>query len=314
VIPPRISIVLPTRNGMATLPAVFDAIRGQETAFTFEIVAIDSGSTDGTLEFLQRHADRTLTIPPDSFDHGLTRNAAAAEARGEYVVLLVQDAEPAGPAWLTSLVAPLVRDPQLAGTFARQQPRPDASAVTRRYLQQWVAGGETRRTVSLTRDEFDAMQPLARLERCAFDHVCAAVRRAVWLRHPYRPTPIAEDMEWAREVLLAGHRLAYVPDAVVIHSHDRGTGYEYARTYLLHHRLHELFGVTTIPTRRALMRSIAVSLAAHLRWRRGSPAPKDKGMTGVARALTLGVALPLAQYRAGAAARRGRPLERVRGV
>jgi len=314
VIPPRISIVLPTRNGMATLPAVFEAIRTQETAFTFEIVAIDSGSTDGTLEFLQRYADRTLTIPPDSFDHGLTRNAAVAEARGEYVVLLVQDAEPVGNVWLTSLVAPLVRDPQLAGTFARQRARPDASAITRRYLEHWVAGGETRRTVSLTRDEFDVMAPLARLDRCAFDHVCAAVRRAVWLRHPYRPTPIGEDVEWAREVLLAGHRLAYVPEAVVLHSHDRGAGYEYARTYLLHHRLHELFEVTTIPTRRALMRAIGASVAAHLRLRRGSAASIDKGMAGLARALTLGVALPLAQYRASAAARRGRPLARVRGV
>jgi GT2 family glycosyltransferase len=186
--------------------------------------------------------------------------------------------------------------------------------MTRCYLQRWVAGAAMRRTVTLTRDEFDEMPPLARLERCAFDHVCAAVRRAVWLRHPYRPTPIAEDIEWAREVLLAGHRLAYVPEAVVIHSHDRGAGYEYARTYLLHHRLHELFEVSTIPTRRALMRSIALSVAVHLRWRSGSAAPIDRGIAGLARAVTLGVALPLAQYRAGAAARRGRPLDRVWGV
>jgi rhamnosyltransferase len=314
VIPPRISIVLPTRNGMATLPAVVEAIRAQETAFTFEIVAIDSGSTDGTLEFLRRHADRTLTIAADAFDHGLTRNAAIAEARGEYVVHLVQDAEPAGRGWLTSLVAPLVRDPQLAGTFARQQPRPDASAITRRYLEKWVAGGGPRRIVTLTRDELDGLPPLARLDRCAFDHVCAAVRRAVWLRHPYRPTPIAEDLEWAREVLLAGHRLAYVPDAVVLHSHDRGVRYEYARTYLLHHRLHTLFEVATVPTRGALLRAIGVSVATHVRWRRGSAARIDRGLGGLTRAVALGVALPLAQYRAGAAARRGRPLEGIRGV
>ena len=168
--------------------------------------------------------------------------------------------------------------------------------------------------MSLTRDEFDALPPLARLERCAFDHVCAAVRRAVWLRHPYRATPIAEDVEWAREVLLAGHRLAFVPDAVVLHSHDRGVRYEYARTYLLHHRLHALFGVRTLPTRRALARAVAGTIGAQLAARRDSAAPLDAGASGIARAIGLGVALPLAQYRAGAAAAHGRSIDRVAGV
>jgi rhamnosyltransferase len=314
VTPPRVSIVVPTRNGMATLPAVVEAIRAQETPLAFELLAIDSGSTDGTLEFLGRHADRMLTIPAASFDHGLTRNAALAEARGEYVVLLVQDAEPIGRSWLTALVEPLTRDPHVAGTFARQQPRPGASAITTRQIEGWAAGRRERRVVSLDREQFERLEPLERLDRCAFDHVCAAVRRSVWLRHPYRATPIAEDLEWAREVLLAGHRLAYVPEAAVVHSHDRGARYEYARTYLLHHRLHSLFGVETIASRKALARAVASTVAAHLAWRRGSSAPIDRGLGGMVRAVSLGVALPAAQYRGAAAARRQTPIHRIAGV
>jgi rhamnosyltransferase len=311
---PRVSIVLPTLNGMATLPAVFEAIRAQEAPFVFEVVAIDSGSTDGTLEFLGRHADRTLSIPPARFDHGLTRNAALAEARGEYVVLLVQDAVPATTSWLATLVAPLTRDPQLAGTFARQQPCAGASAMARHQLASWVAGQEVARVVALDRDAYERLAPLERLERCAFDHVCAAVRRSVWLRHPYRPTPIGEDVEWAREVLLAGHRLAYVPEAVVTHSHDRGARYEYRRTYLLHHRLQVLFGIRTIPTRRALAHAISATVRSHLAWRRTSDAAIDRGLRGLRRAIALGIALPLAQYRGGAAAAAGRPVSRIEGV
>jgi rhamnosyltransferase len=314
VIPPRVSIVLPTCNGMPALGRVVDAIRAQESPFTVEIVAVDSGSTDGTLEFMQRHADKTLTIPPARFDHGLTRNAGIAESRGEYVVLLVQDAEPASRGWLRALVEPLTRDARIAGTFARQVPRPGASARTRRQLERWVAGGSTPRVVTLDRDELERLSPLERLDRCAFDHVCAAVRRSVWLRHPYRPTAIAEDLEWALEVLLAGHRIAFAPEAAVIHSHVRGVRYEYHRTYLLHHRLHTLFGVQTVPTRRSLARSMASTIAAHLEWRRGSGAPVDRGVAALLRAVSLGVALPLAQYRGAAAARRGRALRRIRGV
>lgn len=314
VTPPRVSIVLPAKNGMTTLPAVFDALRAQQAPCGWEVVAIDSGSTDGTLEFLRRHADRTLTIPPASFDHGLTRNAGLAEARGEYVVLLVQDAVPASPSWLAALIAPLARDPSLAGTFARQQARPEASEITRRYLDGWIAASPTARVVGLTRDEYDGMSPLERLDRCAFDHVCAAVRRSVWLRHPYRPTPMAEDLEWAREVLCAGHRLAYVPEAVVIHSHDRGARYEYRRTFVLHHRLHTLFGVRTVPSAAALLRAIGSSSRAHLAWRRASTSPVDRGIAGLARAVVLGLALPLGQYRGARAAAGGRPLARVAGV
>jgi rhamnosyltransferase len=299
---------------MATLPGVVEAIRVQEAPFAFELLAVDSGSTDGTLEFLRRQADRTLTIPPASFDHGLTRNAGLADARGEYVVLLVQDAEPVGRSWLTALIDPLTRDPRIAGTFARQQPRPGAGAIARRQLEGWVAARLERRVVSLDREEFEGLAPLERLDRCAFDHVCAAVRRSAWHRHPYRATPIAEDVEWAREVLLAGYRLAYVPEASVLHSHDRGARYEYARTWLLHHRLHSLFGVETIPTRRALLRAVASTVAAHLAWRRGSDSPVDRGLRGLIRAVALGIALPAAQYRGAAASRRGDPVRRVAGV
>jgi rhamnosyltransferase len=68
-----ISIVVPTRNGMATLPALLDAIWRQRIAWPVETIAIDSGSTDGTLELLKGKVNHLITIPPHTFDHGLTR-------------------------------------------------------------------------------------------------------------------------------------------------------------------------------------------------------------------------------------------------
>ena len=66
---------------------------------------------------------------------------------------------------------------------------------------------------------------------------------------------MAEDIAWARDVLLAGYRLAYVPAATVVHSHDRPAREEFTRTYLLHRRLYELFGLRTIPTLAHLARA-----------------------------------------------------------
>jgi hypothetical protein len=71
---------------------------------------------------------------------------------------------------------------------------------------------------------------MTRLVRCAFDNVCSCIRRTAWTEHPFRAAPIAEDLQWAHDVLLAGYSLAFVPDAVVLHSHDRSPIYEFKRT------------------------------------------------------------------------------------
>ena len=295
---PSVSIVLPTRNGVATLPALLDALSRQRVAFPFEIVAIDSASTDGTSDLLRSRVDRFISIAAEAFDHGLTRNLGIENARGDLVVLLAQDALPASDSWLSALTAPFAADDRVAGSFARQRPRSDAGPVTRFYVERSPASSAMARTVEVAGGaELGALAPLARLERCTFDNVCSCIRRSVWSRHPFRATPIAEDVAWAKEVLLAGYRLAYVPAAEVIHSHDRPVGYEFVRTYLLHRRLYELFQLRTIPGLRLLPRAIASSLAAHRRC--------ERRFVPSGRAAGLALAWPLGQYLGALSAVRG---------
>jgi rhamnosyltransferase len=289
-----VSIVVPTRNGAATLPALLDGIAAQTVDAHVEVVAVDSGSTDGTADLLRGRVDRFLAIPPRAFDHGATRNAGVAAASGDLVVLLVQDAVPADERWLAALIAPLRDDRTIAGAFARQRARPDACALTRRYLSNWIAAGDAPRVAAIDGTaEFARLSPRERLDRCAFDNVCSCIRRSVWRAHPFRPAPIAEDLEWARDVLVAGHRLAFVPAAVVVHSHERDVRYEFDRTLQVHRRLRDLFGLRTIETLPALGRAVASSAALHLRCRR------EDGRPSLARALGLAVAWPLAQYLGG---------------
>ena len=213
---PTYSVVIPTRNGAATLPALLDALRAQKTTGSLEVIAVDSGSTDGTIDLLQPQVHSLIRISPQEFDHGLTRNLAVARARGEFVVLLVQDALPAGNMFLESLAAPLVADARVAGTFARQQPRPEASAITRHYLDNWIASRAEARTSALVDGpaEIDAMTPMARLLFCAFDNVASCIRRSIWEQRPFKSTPIAEDLAWSLDVLLAGYSIGFAPDAV----------------------------------------------------------------------------------------------------
>ena len=304
---PWVSVVVPTRNGAATLPALLDALSRQRVGFAFEIVAVDSASTDGTADLLRGRVDRFICIAAESFDHGATRNLGIEQARGELVILLVQDALPASDSWLSALTAPFLADARVAGAFARQRPRDDASPVHSFYLERSPAASAMPRTIEIAgRAEIEALTPMEQLERCTFDNVCSCIRRSVWRQHPFKATAIAEDVEWAREVLLAGYRLAYVPAAEVIHSHDRPARYEFARTYILHRRLYELFRLRTIPGIGLLVRAIASSLALHRRCE-GRVFPGG-------RAIALAFAWPLGQYLGALSAVRGWKSNRSRIV
>ena len=311
---PLISIVMVTRNGAATLPDTLAALQRQRIDAPWELIAIDSGSTDGTRDLLEQAGARVVSIAPDTFNHGLTRNLGVEHARGELVVLLVQDARPASDDWLAHLVAPLRDNARVAGAYCRQTPRPDATALTRLYLERWSGTSTTPRRVELEDPSaLDRLPPLARMERCTFDNVCSCIRRSVWVDTPFAATTIAEDLEWARAVLQQGHALVFAADATVVHSHDRPASYEFWRTWLLHRRLFELFGVRTIPRVSDLLRSIASCVRLHLRCEREARAAGGQTMPP-GRALALAVAWPLGQYLAGLSASRGWAPPRVRGV
>ena len=304
---PIYSIVLPTLNGAGTLPALLAALSSQRTAEPIEVIAVDSGSADGTVDLLERWGADTIRIRPEQFDHGLSRNLAAARARGTFLVFLVQDALPVDRHFLDALAAPFATQPRLAGTFAHQQPRANATRLARDSVQRWVAafnqGGTTSFPGGLA--EFEALAPLERLRRCVLDNVASCIRRSAWEAHPFKATPIAEDLEWAKDILLHGYSIQFVPEAVVLHSHDRSASYEYARTRALHARLVDLFGLQTIPTLPHLGRAIALSAARHLRCEARDPRQWP-------RALALAVAWPLGQYVGARHGRAGRPRLRLK--
>jgi rhamnosyltransferase len=310
---PLVSIVIPTRNGGSRLKAVIDAVRRQRFAPAPELVIVDSGSTNGSRAIAADAADVFTEVEPGAFNHGTTRNLGVGSCHGEIVVMLVQDAVPQGDLWLAELVDPLERDPAIAGSFARQIPSADASPLTRRQLAGWIAGQSEQRVIRLRdRAQYDAWTPLERLHACAFDNVCAALRRSVWTAHPFAEMPIAEDLAWGRDVLLAGYSLAYTPAAIVEHSHNRSAWYELKRTWVLHQELHRLFGLRTIPSLPHLARSIASTTISHRRWLRDHE--PQINLRSRIHAQALAFAWPLGQYLGGLTAVAGRQHWRPAGV
>ena len=291
----QVSVLLLTLDAMRLLPELWQRLTSQRIEAGVEVVAVDSGSSDATAEFLAARVDRLVRIPRERFNHGTTRNLGIEACRGERVALLVQDALPASPSWLAELAAPLCCE-NVAGAFSRQLPAPDASALACRQLAGWVAAGSTARRVQLSPQSFARLAPLERLRACAFDNVSSMLRREVWRQHPFPETPIAEDVAWGKRVLLAGWELAYAPESVVIHSHDRSLRYELERTRLLHEQLQRLFGLETVGSLRELARAIAASLPHHLRCLAADAARRGPDPGEWLRVLGLACVWPTAQY------------------
>lgn len=81
-----VSIILLTYNGIRYIDEVLRAIYRQQTSFPFEVIAIDSGSSDGTVDVLMSYPVRFYPIDKKQFGHGKTRNYGAELSRGQYLV------------------------------------------------------------------------------------------------------------------------------------------------------------------------------------------------------------------------------------
>jgi hypothetical protein len=107
---PLISVALLIRNGMPKLAQLLAALRSQELGGEFEIVAVDSGSTDGSCEALADAGARVTQIDPGTFRFGPTRQLAFSLTRGQVIVTMSQDTVPAAPNWLRSMTEPILND------------------------------------------------------------------------------------------------------------------------------------------------------------------------------------------------------------
>jgi rhamnosyltransferase len=206
------SILIPTKNGGESFEACLAGIYAQKGARPFEVIVIDSGSTDNTLEIARRYPVRLEKIPPETFHHARTRNYAAGLAKGEVLVFLSQDAIPASETWLAALVSNF-NEPGVGAVYGRQLPKAE-SGLERRSAFAVMYGGT--RIVKMPMDGVELGHKYYH-----FSNANSAIRRKVWeaVRFP-EELKVFEDVGIAKRILDSGWKIVYEPEADVYHSHD----------------------------------------------------------------------------------------------
>ncbi|MGC1372236.1 MAG: glycosyltransferase family A protein, partial [Candidatus Sulfotelmatobacter sp.] len=120
------SISILTKNEERNIGACLEAIFAQKGVGEFEVILVDSGSTDAPLQIARGYPIRIEQIPPLEFHHARTRNLAASLARGPILVNLSQDAIPASDVWLHKMIANF-QDPSVGAVYGRQLPKPGST-------------------------------------------------------------------------------------------------------------------------------------------------------------------------------------------
>lgn len=216
-----VTIVLPIKNGARYLDEVMRAIFAQQTLFRYEVVVVDSGSTDGSDTIVQAYPLAAWRqIPPKEYNHGETRKfgASLGDPTSRYYVFLSQDATPM-EGWLDALILPMEERADLAGTFSRHVPRADCHLpLVRNMTMEWPQNGTPFPILKRITDMDEFLNNKSHY--CYFSDTSSAIRRSVFDDIPFRRVAFAEDVDWAERALLAGHAILYQPESRVLHSHS----------------------------------------------------------------------------------------------
>ena len=215
----RVAVVVPNWNGRRWLPGLFDSLANQTRA-PDDVVVVDNGSTDGSLEWLREHGVRTLALGENTgFAYAANRGIEAVEA--EAVALVNTDVE-LEPDWLERAAERLASEPAAASIATKMVLLDDPGVLD-------DAGDELRRDgVAHQRghgrpDDGRFAQPGEAFSACAG----AALYRRAAVREvggfDERLFSYLEDVDLGLRLRLAGWRCAYEP-AVARHARHGSSG------------------------------------------------------------------------------------------
>jgi len=196
-----VSIIIRTNDSDSIIGETLTCLFTQ-TYTHFDLLVLDYSSTDQTRDIVKQFPGKRLMLPAGTYNSGQVLNQVIEMTRGEIVVFLNADAILVSPNSLRNLVDSF-NDPGVDAAFGRQIARPEATNAVLDFYE--TTFPETGNPPSWL----------------PFSMPFAAMRRSIWLERPFSTkTPGAEDFEWGLWAKKNGVRIAYVPQAVAMHSHN----------------------------------------------------------------------------------------------
>jgi len=209
--PLQCSLVIRAFNEGEHLPRLLEGIR-QQSLPEVQIILVDSGSSDDTLNIARDFGVEIVTIMPQEFTFGRALNRGIESARADMVVIVSAHCHPVYPDWLEQLLKPF-QDEHVALSYGRQR-----GGATNPYSEQQFF----RKYFPETSQPYQG-QPYSH-------NANAAIRRSLWQQQHFNEDLTGlEDLSWSSWAMSQGYAIAYIAEAEVIHVHDERPRQVYIR-------------------------------------------------------------------------------------
>jgi len=238
---PTISVVIPVRNGAATLHRCLSSLRNQSIGKPIEIIIEDSMSTDASREIAASFGAKVFDVAEGLFNHGLTRNSGVRHASGELIFLTVQDAWAERNDLLEKMAAHFA-DPNVTAVTGHQAVPHEKSMNPVLWYRPTSAPKTTERVIAGI-EAFERLSPSEQQDLISWDDVVAMYRRKALIEQPFVATEYAEDRVWSYEAVLKGWKLLHDSSLVMYHYHHQSYNYAFRLNYTAHHYFYKYFNL-----------------------------------------------------------------------
>lgn len=169
----------------------------------YEVILVDSGSTDDTVEIARRWGVKIVPIDKRSFTFGRSLNIGCAAASGDILVFVSAHVYPKHRTWLSDLVQPFTEQ-QVVLSYGKQRGNELNHFSEHQIFAKWFPN--------------ESVFP----QRSYFcNNANAAIRRSEWEKRPYDESLTGlEDLDWGKKAQADGGWIAYVASAEIIHVHE----------------------------------------------------------------------------------------------
>lgn len=200
---PKVSVIIRTLNEEKHLGNLLNALKLQDLR-SHEVIVVDSGSTDRTLEIAKEFKVRIISIESRDFTFGYALNIGCKAGSGEYFVFASAHVLPLDDKWLSNLVRPF-EDNTVAMVYGRQVGHESSKFSERIDFERLFGTDPTNSRVPLH----------------YANNANSAVRKALWKIQPFDEYLFGlEDIDWARRIAKEGYQIRYEPSAPVYHMHN----------------------------------------------------------------------------------------------
>jgi rhamnosyltransferase len=206
-----LTLVIRTKNEEKYIDQCLNSVAIQSYPVN-EIIIVDSGSEDNTLDKISRFKNiKLIEIKPEEFSFGGALNRCIKEASSDLIISLSGHVILESPDYIQNIVKWYEKYPNLCGVYTRQEPHPEAN-----IFFHYEASEDAL---------FSGKEIMFYYEDSCFSNVCSVFKKSAWEDIRFDEACIGgEDIDWSRRAIEAKKGfILYDGTLKVYHSHHDDT-------------------------------------------------------------------------------------------